>query len=172
MALKISGRQKIQLLHNYDTIQPLDLNNIDCDSAYKAIALALYSLDEGRGNTLAEIQAAAAILCPMVTANQVEAALEDGVKKSLFMPLYPLNINWERLDLYPTCRYTFNPKIDKFERTLNRTLVNFLVGLVGGTPNPGFNRTPEGRKLFDKFFKRYADPNYGQPFQIFEEFLL
>jgi hypothetical protein len=142
----VSCFQKINLVNDYSNVEPIDLNNVPCDTPGEAIVLALFSMDNTNGSTLAEIQTLAAQLCPLVTAAEIETRLEAGLQTGLFRALRPSCINW--LAPMPPTRYTFNKAMDQYP--VNGPLVQYLVGLAGG-----FCRG-EG-SLIRRFFNKYVN---------------
>lgn len=140
----VSCRQKINLVHNYDDVMPIDRNNVPCTSSGEAIMLALFSLDNCYGNTLAEIQTISTQLCPEITAQQIEDRLNEGLNQALLRSLRPPRINW--LEPMPAPRYTYNKDMDRYP--INESSVRYLIGITGGTCGD----------LFNTFFNKYKDP--------------
>lgn len=149
----LSCKPLIVLHHDYTTVRGINLQDVPCPSPTHAIVLALFSLGELKGSTLASIVQFAQQHCPEFTQQDIESALEQGIRVGLFRTLRPSIINY--LEPLPPIRYTFSERMD--EQNQNQEYVTFLVGLVGGFNGPNYKfyfkpfvgYKPVGFRLFD-----------------------
>ena len=158
----ISCRQLIPLLHPYMNILAIDPadNEFLCQDTNKTIISALYILNNGAGNTVADIADKCIELCPSVTYNDVETALSLSLKRGLFRSLRPYCIDW--CSPLPDTKYTFSESMDRYP--INRSYVEYLIALTGGiTLSPTYGTTGgiSVQSTFYAYFLPYPAPTYS-----------
>ena len=147
-----SCKQLAQLYHDYSDVQPIDLQDVPCDSPTHAVILSLFSLGELYGSTLDSIIQTSQQHCPYFTSDEIQNALQTGIQSGLFRTLRPIVIDYQQ-PLPPT-RYTLSENMDRNNQ--NQEYVRFLVGLVGGLHGtyykhyfrPYISYKPRGFKLY------------------------
>jgi hypothetical protein len=144
-----SSRKPIQLYHSYYNIFPIDVTPDSATTITEAILFTLFVLDNSLGNTLNELVDTALSLFPTFSREQLCDTILEMLRVGILKSLYPicrdhcLTPNNARISTI-----TWSEKLDQYPA--NSSLVEYLIGLAGGTR--------EYSQTFTILFKPYINP--------------